>query len=158
MTPLKKNVSISLCELQTSNFFYRKVYWYVCTVYKRSFIVLCGILLSGQSFSYGYLYVSHNDNTSIKKMQFGKIWLIQYLIKIRYGIDLKFLSDMNCCMAHFFVTINFSEKCLFMGATFSFWTQVRSEPSRCGHHKDPGQALTHAPLEVHIWYVSHITS
>ncbi len=46
-------------------------------------------------------------------------------------IDLKFLQDMNWCMAHIF-----SEKCLFTGATFSFWIQVMSEPSRCGQHKE----------------------
>ncbi len=73
-------------------------------------------------------------------------------------IDLKFLRGMTCCMAHIFVTVNFSKKCLFMGATFRFWIQVRSEPSRCGQHKDPGQALTQAPLEVQRGYVAHITS
>jgi hypothetical protein len=38
-----------------------------------------------------------------------------------HGVDLRFLRDMNCCMAPIFVTVNFSEKSLlFMGATFSF--------------------------------------
>ncbi len=74
-----------------------------------------------------------------------------------HDVDLKFLRDMNCCMAHIFVTVNFSEKSLFMGATFSFRIQVRSEVSRCGQYKDLGQALTQAPLEVQIGYVAHFT-
>jgi hypothetical protein len=61
-------------------------------------------------------------------------------------------------MAEIFVTVNFSGKCLFMGATFNFLIQVRSGLSRCGQHKDPGQALAQAPLEVQIGYVAHITS
>jgi hypothetical protein len=35
------------------------------------------------------------------------------------GIDLKFLRGMDCWRT-LFVTLNFSEKCLFMGAIFSF--------------------------------------
>ncbi len=45
-------------------------------------------------------------------------------------IDLKILRDMNCSMAHICVTVNFSGKCLLLGATFNLWKKVRSGPSR----------------------------
>ncbi len=98
---------------------------------------------------------SHNDNISRKE---NTVWQNVINSITNQDIDLKFLRDMNSCMAHIFVTVNFSEKFLFMGATFSFCIKVRSEPSRCGQHKDPGQALTQAPLEVQIGYMAHITS
>ncbi len=65
-----------------------------------------------EAFLYGYLY----HTTAIK----NTVW--QNLINsiTNQDIDLKFLKGMDCCMAHIFVTVNFSEKCLFMGVTFSF--------------------------------------
>ncbi len=35
-------------------------------------------------------------------------------------IDLKIIRDMNQSMAYIIVTVTFSGKCLFMGATFNF--------------------------------------
>jgi hypothetical protein len=45
-------------------------------------------------------------------------------------IDLEIPNDINPSMAHIFITVNFSGKCLFMGANLNFLRQVRSEPSR----------------------------
>jgi hypothetical protein len=36
------------------------------------------------------------------------------------GIDLKILINIKKCMAHIFVTVNFSENCLFMGVIFNY--------------------------------------
>jgi hypothetical protein len=38
-----------------------------------------------------------------------------------HDIDRKILNNMKKSMANIFVTVNFSEKCLFMGAVFNFW-------------------------------------
>ncbi len=41
-----------------------------------------------------------------------------------HDIDMKINSNMNQCMAHIFVTVNFSEKCLFMGVYSIFEDKI----------------------------------
>ncbi len=72
-------------------------------------------------------FLSHYDKNSIYKNTVRKNAV--YSIT-NHDIDMKILNNMNQYMAHTFVTVNFSEKCLFMGAIFNFGRQDRSAISR----------------------------
>jgi hypothetical protein len=69
----------------------------------------------------------HNDNISVKK---NMVWQNTIYSITNQGIDLEIPRHINWSMAHIFVTVSFSGKCLLMGATFDFLRKVRSGPSR----------------------------
>ncbi len=62
-------------------------------------------------------FLSHYNKNSKKNITVCKNAV--YSIT-NHGIDMKILNNIKQCMAHIFVTVNFSENCLFMGAIFNF--------------------------------------
>jgi hypothetical protein len=62
-------------------------------------------------------FLSHNDKNSEKE---NTVWKNVIYSITNHDIDTKIQYNMNQYMAHIFVTVNFSEKCLFMGVIFNF--------------------------------------
>jgi hypothetical protein len=72
-------------------------------------------------------FLSHYDKNSVKD---NTVWKNVIYSITNHDIDMKIQYNMDPCMAHIFVTVNFSEKCLFMGVIFIFRRQDRSGISR----------------------------
>ncbi len=61
-------------------------------------------------------FLSHYDKNSIK----NTVWKNVVYSITNHEIDIKIPNNMKQRMTYIFVTVNFSWKCLFMGAIFNF--------------------------------------
>ncbi len=61
---------------------------------------------------------------------FNTVWQNTIYSITNKGIDLKIHRDMHWSMAHIFIILYYSGKCLFIGAIFNFPRQGMSGPTR----------------------------
>jgi hypothetical protein len=61
-------------------------------------------------------FLSHYNKNSKK----NKVWKNSVYSMTNHDIDMKIINNMKQSMVQIFVTVNFSEKCLFMDAIFNF--------------------------------------
>ncbi len=147
----KKRQQLSARARDLYFFFVWKVY--VCIVDYRSFISYCEQFCQGETFHLAIL--SHNNKNSF----FFKYGLAKYnSFNTNKDIDLKIRRDMHWSLAHIFIIVNFSWKCLFLGAIFSFPRQGMSGTTRWWTTWEPLAGPYKLPLEVQRGYVGHSLS